>query len=444
MASVPHALRQVKDDLPQLIESSVNQAVAEQRDWTWRNRLLNPMVLMQLFILQIMHGNTAINHLRHLCSLTFTAAAYCNARKRLPLALVQRVSSWIARDLFHATDDQAPRWRGHRVWCGDATSFSMPDTSALQKHFGQPAGQKPGCGFPVSTMLVLCNAAGFILKTLPCPLRTGEGSQIVHLHDELEPNDVLVYDRAGCSYVHLALLLQRQLHGVLRMHPTKIVRFESDSKHKAQRDPTSKRIKTLGKEDQLVEWFKPDHKPKWMTREQFEALPDSIIVRELRFKVTRKGFRTEQITLATTLLDPREYPLEELAEQYHGRWNIELNFRHLKQTMKMDVLKCKTVDGVLKELAVFTLVYNLVRLVMLRAAQKQKVPLDRISFIDALRWLRAACSRTDRPGIDLIVNPRRPDRVEPRVVKRRPKAYPLMTKPRDKLRNTLKKQGVAP
>ena len=178
-----------------------------------------------------------------------------------------------------------------------------------------------------------------------------------------------------------------------------------------------------------------------MTREQYDALPDSIIVRELRYTVTRKGCRSRTITLVTTLLDPRTYPVDELAEQYRGRWNIEVNFRHLKQTMKMDVLKCKTVAGVLKELAVFTLVYNLVRLVMLRAARRRNVPPDRISFIDALRWLRHADNAIEL--MDLIVNPERPGRIEPRKVKRRNLRYPVMNKPRYELKQALQSQTVA-
>jgi hypothetical protein len=139
--------------------------------------------------------------------------------------------------------------------------------------------------------------------------------------------------------------------------------------------------------------------------------------------------------LATTLLDAERYPADALAEVYHRRWTVETNFRHLKITMKMDVLKCKTVDGVLKEPAVFILIYNLVRLVMLEAARRQGVEVDRISFVDALRWLTSA-----RPGDalgELVVNPQRPHRYEPRVRKRRPKQYPLMKKPRHQLKQEM-------
>jgi len=169
--------------------------------------------------------------------------------------------------------------------------------------------------------------------------------------------------------------------------------------------------------------------------EQFAALPAAIVVRELRYSIREKGFRPTEITLVATLLDSERYSLSDLASLFCQRWQVETNFGHLKTTMNMDVLKCQTVDGVLKELQVFALVYNLVRQVMLEAANRQSVDLNRISFIDALRWLQAA-----KPGDELpvlVVNPYRPNRLEPRVRKRRPKPYPLMTKPRRQLKKEL-------
>jgi hypothetical protein len=170
----------------------------------------------------------------------------------------------------------------------------------------------------------------------------------------------------------------------------------------------------------------------------FEQLPESILVRELRYRIRRRRFRTREVTLTTTLLNAVTYTASELAELYHRRWQIETNLRHLKQTMGMDVLRCKTVEGVMKELLVFTLVYNLVRVVMLEAARRQRIDPDRISFIDALRWLCHA-----RPGErlgQLRINPLRPGRIEPRAVKRRPKEYDLITQPRAELRKRLNLQ----
>lgn len=155
----------------------------------------------------------------------------------------------------------------------------------------------------------------------------------------------------------------------------------------------------------MVEWFKPVDCPKWMPAEQYASLPDNLMVRELRYRIDCKGFRTKEITLATTLTDATFCSADELARVYHRRWTVETAFAHLKTTMKMDVLKCETVVGVLKEPAVFLLVYNLVRLVMLEAARRRQVDADRISFIDALRWLRNAKPGDELPK--LVVNPYR-------------------------------------
>jgi hypothetical protein len=255
---------------------------------------------------------------------------------------------------------------------------------------------------------------------------------------------VLVADCGFCSFAHLALLLQRGVHGLLRVHQRTIVDFTPGRAHvlpgKGKSDrkkgkPRSRWLRRLGPADQIVEWLKPTTKPRWMGAEQFAALPAAIVVRELRYSIQEKGFRPTEITLVTTLLDSELYSLSDLASLFCQRWQIETNFGHLKTTMNMDVLKCKTVDGVLKELQVFALVYNLVRQVMLEAASRQNVDLNRISFIDALRWLQTA-----RPGDELpalVVNPYRPNRLEPRVRKRRPKPYPLMTKPRPQLKKEL-------
>ena len=172
-----------------------------------------------------------------------------------------------------------------------------------------------------------------------------------------------------------------------------------------------------------------------MTAEEFAELPAEITVRELQYRVEVPGFRVRVTTLATTLLDALIYPKAELAELYRRRWQIELNIRHIKISMTMDILHCKTVDGVMKELAVFALAYNLVISVMVESARVQKVAVDRISFLDALRWLTQP-----KPGGDLkdiLVNPLRANRVESRVIKRRMKKFPLMEQPRSVLRKCL-------
>jgi hypothetical protein len=339
----------------------------------------------------------------------------------------------------------AARWLGHRVFHVDGSSFSMPDTPQLQAHFGQHGEQRPGCGFPTAHWLLLLHAGtGMIVKMLASPLRTHDMSGVARLHPELSSGDLVVADRGFCSFGHLALLLQRGVHACLRIHQRTIVDFTPGRAHvhPGRRNhekglPRSRWIEQLGVRDQVVEWFKPPQGPQWMSESQYAALPASLVVRELRYTIHDKGFRPKEVTLVTTLLDGLRYPFLELAKLYNQRWEVETNLAHLKTTMKLDVLKCKTVDGVLRELAVFALIYNMVRQVMLEAARRQGVDVRRISFIDALRWLQAAQPGDELPH--LVVNPLRPRRVEPRVRKRRPKEFPLMKKPRRQLKKELRR-----
>jgi hypothetical protein len=181
---------------------------------------------------------------------------------------------------------------------------------------------------------------------------------------------------------------------------------------------------------------KPKIRPQWISAEVYDTLPDTIIVRELRYFTQLKGGRTRIITLVTTLLDADLYPAEALAKLFGQRWQIETNFAYLKTIMRMDVLRCKTVEGLCKELAIFAIVYNLVRLVMWKAAQRQRVRPQRVSFIDALRWLAEACREPTLP-LQVILNPYRPGRHQPRARKRRPKEYDLLNAPRRQLRERL-------
>ena len=172
-----------------------------------------------------------------------------------------------------------------------------------------------------------------------------------------------------------------------------------------------------------------------MTAEQWEQLPDSITIREIRRTVRRDGFRPIRVTIVTTLLDPQQYPADELVELRLTRWMIETNIRHLKITLGMDVLKCKTLEGVRKERHIFLLVYNLIRIVMLRAARSQRVNVNRLSFADTLAWLRHGDTRVCP---ELKINPLRPSRLEPRVLKRQKKEFPYMTRPRAELKAQLR------
>jgi hypothetical protein len=442
-ATLTHVVKQFQQDWTSQLEPEAILTACRGAAYRWRERTLDPVTTIQLFFVQILHGNTACTHLRHLTKLDVTASAYCQARMRLPLAVFEQLLRSVSHAVQHQPLEEG-RWLGHRTFWAAGSSFSMPDPPALQEYFGTPGKQLPGCGFPVAHLLALFHAGtGLVLQILAAPLRTHDLSEDVRLHPEWRSGDVLVADRGFCSYAPLALLVQAGVHAVFRMHQKQIVDCTPGRSHvePAKRgkghkgQPRSGWLQQLGKHDQRVHWLNPLAGPPWMDEEQFAHLPDRLEVRELQYQVQRKGFRVTKITLVTTLLEATLYPVAALAQLYYARWGIETNFAHLKTTMGRDVLKCKTVDGVLKELIVFALIYNLVRLVMIQAARRQQVDIDRISFIDAARWLAAV--RDNEPLSLLVVNPHRPYRYEPRVRKRRPKQYPLMQTPRKELRKLL-------
>lgn len=354
----------------------------------------------------------------------------------------------------------SPRWCGLRAVLVDGSSTIAPDTPSSRKAFGQPAGCKPGCGFPVPKVLALFDAfSGLVVEMLGFPLFTHEQSKVWTLHPLLGRGDLLVGDRGFCSFAHLAMLCARCVHGLFRMHQRQVVDFRPHRKSRDQRRasrrrrkgkgkadgaPTSAFVRRLGKHDQLVRWQRPKRKPKWMTAAQFAALPQELLVRELRYRIPRRGQRTLCVTIATTLLDPARYPKEKVQALYDVRWQAETHFAELKTTLKMRKVKSKTAEGVKKELAAYALVYNLVHAVMGAAALRQRVTPDRISFIDTVRALLSAEAGEDLP--DLVVNPRRPGRHEPRVVKDLQDTYTKMVRPRAELRRQLwkplKKQAV--
>jgi hypothetical protein len=267
------------------------------------------------------------------------------------------------------------------------------------------------------------------------------------LHPELRAGDVLIGDRAFGTFAHLYLLIHRGLHGVFRMSQRRVVDFTPNREppprwntRKLTGKARSRWVRALGPEDQVVEWYKPYQRPTWMSTEEYAQLPITLAVRETRYTVSRPGFRVRAITLVSTLLDADAYPAPALADLYRQRWSVETDLAHLKTTLGMDALRCETEAGVAKELTAFAVAYNLVRVVMLEASRRQQVPVRRLSFVDALRWLSSS-----QPGIPLprlIVNPDREGRFEPRCKKRRAKKHPYMIHPRHVLRQRLLQQKV--
>jgi hypothetical protein len=452
MASVASTLDRIKQDLRAFLPDSSIESACRQAGHRWRERKMGPVQTVHLFILQVLCFNTAMTHLRHLSKTAVKAPGYCKARMRLPLKALEALLKESASAMVKSCSSANGLWCGLRPYLVDGSSTIAPDTPDSQKVFGQPRGCKKGCGFPVPKVLGLFDAfSGLMTQVLSFPLYTHEQSKVWMLHPLLGIGDLLVGDRGFCSFVHLRMLFPRGIHGLFRIHQKTIVSFRPHRKHRARHAkgqkfggkpmPRSKFIKRLGKADQIVEWFKSaTSRPKWMDQEQYRLLPESLQVRELRFSIVAKGQRTRTVTIATTLLDPLLYPKEKIAELYGVRWQVETHFAELKTTLKMRKVKSRTSQGVVKELIVYALVYNLIHLVMAKAAAAQGVAPHRISFIDAARWLLSADPQEELP--DLTVNPDRPDRHEPRVVKDLQDTYTKMSRPRKQMRKELRRQKV--
>lgn len=442
-------LRSLRQDLAAKLGADVIHSACRDAGHTWcESCLLTPAAIIHWFLIQIFHGNTALTHVSLLAGRAFSASAFCQARARLPLTVFQALLRGLVRAVIPDTE-AIGRWRGHRTFLVDGSSFSMPDTPALQAHFGQPGNQAKDCGFPVAHILALFHAGtGLLLDVIAAPLRSHDMAGVTGLLPFLAAGDILVADRGFCSFAHLAMLSCREVHAVFRLHQKQIADFTPGRSHAApgrkrgvKGMPRSRWIRACGIRDQVVEYFRPETIPAWMSAEGYRSLPGSILVRELRYRVEVPGFRTREVTLVTTLLDETLYPTEALAELYGTRWRVEEHLKALKQTMKLDVLKCTTVDGVLKELTMYAIAYNLVRVAMGEEAGRRGVVVDRVSFIDALRWLRDAEPGEEMP--ELVVNPWRPERSEPRCKKRRPKQYDLMRLPRAELRKRLREKDLA-
>jgi hypothetical protein len=442
VSSIAAAVAQFKEEPATVLEPSVIEDVCRAAGHHWRERELDPATTVALFIQQVCRGNVPVAELRHIAGASFSESAYCQARMRLPLAVLEELSRRVCEAITGGGPDF--RWLGHRTFLVDGSSFSMSDTPELRKHFGLPGSTKAGCGFPASHLLVLFDArTGVLVEYAASKLRTADLTHCPDMLACMSPGDIVVGDEHFGSWAHIALLISQGKHGLFPINHRRIVDFtpgrphvKESMRHKSPGTVRSTWLKSLGTEDQLVQWPKPAGRPPWLTKEQYAALPQFITVRELRRTVQSEGSGKVTLTMATTLLDLAVYSAAAITDLRMQRWGVETNLAHLKTTMGMDVLRCQTAQGVLKELEVFRLVYNLTRAVILEAAKRQEVPVSRISFADALYWIRHA-----RPG-DLMprlkVNPKRPDRIEPRAKKRRPKVYDRLNKPREKMRQALR------
>ena len=363
--------------------------------------------------------------------LSSSTAAYCQARQRLKLSWLKLLHRHVVEQV-EAAGRPGGQWLGRTVKLVDGSSLSMPDTAPNQARFPQPSGQKPGCGFPVMRVVALFSlATGTIIEMVFDSLHVAELILFHRLWSLLALGDVLLADRGFCSFAEIFFLTQRGVDCVLRKHQRR-----STGVHPVRR---------LGRGDHLVFWSKTDVCPTWLTKQQWRELPPTLRLREISFAVAIPGFRTQNITVVTTLLDYRAFPHSAFAELYRRRWLAELFLRDLKCSLGLDPLRCRTPAMVEKELRIRLLAYNLVRALMLQAAQTHQVPRFRLSFMGALAtvrqwapWMALLDDEQKQPGMldallyylarDLV--PSRPNRVEPRALKRRLKNYQLLTAPR--------------
>jgi hypothetical protein len=422
MVSFNDALGRIKGDLSASISEELIDNLCAELNLAYRKRLLTPPVTALLALTRAMHA-APMSALRHLSGLDVSSQAYSQAIARLPVEFFARLQLAVTHGCRSAKSKRRhPPWNGCRLFLIDGTGFSMSDTPELQAAFGQPGRQAPGCGFPVAHLLIAFDAQeGFALRTIAAPLRTHDLAHAAATHDALEPSDILVGDRAFGSFAHLALLRQRGLHGVFRAH--------------------QRRAAPQNRRDRFVIYPRPYTTPSWMSDAQQQTLPDQLLLREVQVKVRTPGCRVQRLVLVTTLLDAVKFPAAMIAEMFAVRWQAETNIAYLKHTLQLDMLRSQTAAGVLKELHCIVIIYNLVRGVMCAAAHNQRVEPQRISFVDAWRWISQ--SHVDDSLPELIVNPLRPNRVQPRVRKRRPKQYPLMKRPRRELIRLLLKQNTA-
>ena len=363
----------------------------------------------------------------------------------MPEVVIERLATQLAA----GCEKKIPKtwlWKGRHVKLADGTTVSMPDTADNQEVYPQQASQEKGLGFPVARLVVLLSLA----TAMVCGMaigpysgkETGELALMRQLVEQLDADDILLTDKYFCSYFMIAELLHQNMDFVARLH------------HARKQD--AYRIKRLGKKDHLVRWERPV-KPDWMDQASYDRVPKTLTLRQIEVNVTEPGFRVESLVVVTTLTDVKQYSRQDIAELYHQRWLAELDIRAVKCTLGMDVLRCKTPAMVRKEMWACLLAYNLIRKTMLQAAKSERLSPRQLSFTGAMQTMAASwvviptldnammvrLTTTEIKSLTSQIVGKRPNRVEPRAVKRRPKPIRLLNMIRDKARALLLR-GIDP
>lgn len=419
----------------------------------WLDRIYSPLVTLWVFLGQVLSADhscrAAVARLiahrlsrgQRPCS--SETGAYCQARKRLP----EEFFSETARQTGSALDSKSNLnwlWKGLRVYIYDGSTVTMPDTAENQRAYPQNVAQRPGLGFPIARIAAIFSLACGAVVDLGICRYAGKGQSELGLLRTLmkifRPGDILLADRLMCAWTEMVMLQQLGVESVCRLT--------------SHRNADFRRGKRLGKDDHLVKWLKPT-KPRSIEREAYDALPEFLMVRECRVRIEQPGFRITTLVIATTLLDADEFTKDDLAQLYRRRWHAELDLRSLKQTMQMDILRCKTPELVRKEIWTHILAYNLIRTIVAQAATKHDITPRSISFKGAIQTLEAFQPLIAIQGqhdaalrirlyqqlLDAIAIHRvadRPDRFEPRRRKSRPKPYDRLMKPRHEAKRDMR------
>lgn len=409
-----------------------------------RERLYPPTVALSMFIKQALeadgscqravNGWAAQRAAEGLSAHSVRTGAYCRARQRLPAEMVMALTRETGR-LLCAQANTGWRWRGRTVKLVDGTGISMPDTPGNQARYPQPSSQAPGIGFPLARLVgVICLSTGAVVDAAVGPFE-GKGYSEHELFrgllGALCAGDVVMADALYCSYWLIATLQAKGIDVLFEQHGSRITDF--------------RRGRRLGARDHVVSWQKPP-RPHWMTREQYATHPDELTVREV--KVDGK-------VLVTTMLDTRKTGKRDLSDLYAQRWHVELDFRNIKTTLGMEVLRCLTPQMVEKELWVNLLAYNLIRLLMAQAAVESGLQPRELSFKHTVQiwtqWTLLNSSKDQNWQRDIlfkliaqVIVGQRPGRLEPRARKRRPKSYPWLKVPRTLARQQIRELGYLP
>ncbi|MEE9355796.1 MAG: IS4 family transposase [Methylococcaceae bacterium] len=409
--------------LEQIIEHSASS----------RERIFTPLVTLKTFIFQVLSTDgscrQAVSHVlaerlyQGRSANSIITGVYCNARKRLPLNPLKQAVETSGQTL-HQQAHKSWLWKGHNTLLTDGTTVLMPDTPENQADFPQQSNQKPGLGFPITRIVGLISlSVGSVVSYSMGPYQgkgSGETSLFGRMIGTITQNDLLLADRYYCTWAIIARLIQQGSHMLVQNH--------------AQRKPDFRRGKKRGTKDHLIEWKKPKRKPDWINQNDYDTLPDEIVIRE---------FSVGGVVYVSTLLDVKKYHKKELAKLYTQRWLIELDFRSIKTNMKMDMLRCKSPEMVQKEIAVYLLAYNLIRASIARTAKiKSQIP-RQISFMTTVKIFNAGLlqlivlsGKVLKYAIDGLLNATasiglQKRKAQPRAVKRRPKPYPLLTSTRE-------------